>query len=324
MLALLGGTALGWPHGLLAQTADRIRRIGILLARAEGDTRNQAQLAAFRMALQERGWTEGRNAKFEIRYLEARLDRAPAVAVELVRSPVDVIVTSGTELIQAAQKASSSIPVVMAGIGDPVGAGVVTSLARPGGRVTGLTLMAPELAAKRLELARETLPGLARVAILWNPNNASVALRFRETAAAAGVMGLRLDSIEARQPGDLGKGVQAAARAGAKALLTTEDQFMSAHLAEIMRLAMRHRMPAISGLREYADAGGLMSYGPNQLDLWRRAAWYVDRILAGAKPADLPVEQPTRFELVINLKTAKALDLTIPPSVLARADETIQ
>jgi putative ABC transport system substrate-binding protein len=137
-------------------------------------------------------------------------------------------------------------------------------------------------------------------------------------------MGLRLDSIEARQPGDLGKGVQAAARAGAKALLTTEDQFMSAHLAEIMRLAMRHRMPAISGLREYADAGGLMSYGPNQLDLWRRAAWYVDRILAGAKPADLPVEQPTRFELVINLKTAKALDLTIPPSVLARADETIQ
>jgi putative ABC transport system substrate-binding protein len=236
---------------------------------------------------------------------------------------VDVIVASGTELTKAAGKASNGIPVVMVGVGDPIGAGIVASLARPGGNVTGLSLIAPELAAKRLELAKEALPGLAHIAILWNPTNPSVTLRFRETEAAARVIGLKLESIEARQAGDFEKGLQAAARAGAQALITTEDALMSAHRAQIIRLAMRHRLPAISGLWWFADAGSLLSYGPSSLDLWRRAAGYVDKIFAGSRPADLPVEQPTTLELIVNLRTAKALGLTIPKSVLARADKII-
>jgi putative ABC transport system substrate-binding protein len=236
---------------------------------------------------------------------------------------VDVIVASGTELTKAAWKASNGIPVIMVGVGDPIGADIVTSLARPGGNVTGLSLIAPELAAKRLELAKEAIPGLARIAILWNPNNPSVTLRFRETEAAARVIGLKLESIEARRADDFEQGLQAAARAGAQALITTEDALMSAHRAQIIRLAMRHRLPAISGLWWFADAGALLSYGPSSLDLWRRAAGYVDKIFAGAKPADLPVEQPTKLELIVNLKTAKSLGLTVPPPVLARADKII-
>jgi putative ABC transport system substrate-binding protein len=301
-----------------------VRRIGILLGQAECDPYTQSLLSALRLGLQDRGWAEGRNVVLEIRYLDGRPDRAPALAAELVRSNVDIIVTAGTELILAAQKASSTLPVVMAGIGDPVGSGIVASLARPGGHVTGLSLIAPELAGKRLELAQETLPGLAHVAILWNPNNASVTLRFKETEAAARGMGLNLHSIEARQPSDFEKGLQAAARAGAQALITTEDALMTGHRAEIIRLAIRYRLPAISGLRMFADADSLLSYGPSSPDLWRRAAGYVDRIFAGTKPADLPVEQPTKFELIINLKTASTLGLTLPRTVLLRADEVIQ
>ena len=312
------------PLAADAQQSGKVWRIGILFGQAEGDPYVQSPLSALRSGLQDRGWTEGRNVVFEIRYTDGRPERSPALAAELVRSKVDIIVTAGTELILAAQKASSTIPVVMAGIGDPVGSGIVASLARPGGHVTGLSLVAPELAAKRLELAKETLPGLARVAILWNPNNASVTLRFKETEAAAREMGLKLHSIEARQPGDFEKGLSAAVRAGAQALITTEDALMAGHRAEIIRLAIEHRLPVISGLRMFADAGGLLAYGPSSPDLWRRAAGHIDRIFAGTKPADLPVEQPTKFELIINLKTAKALGITIPASVLMRADQVIQ
>jgi putative ABC transport system substrate-binding protein len=323
-ITLLVGTALVGPHSVVAQTTDRVRRIGILFSQGERDLSTQTSLSALRLGLQDRGWTEGRNIAFEIRYVGGRPDRSPALAAELVRSNVEIILTSGTELIQAAQKASSAIPVVMVGIGDPVGSGIVASLARPGGKVTGLSLMAPDLAAKRLELAKEALPGLAHVAIIWSPNNASVALRFKETEAAARAMGLKLHSIEAPQPRDFDKDLQAAARAGAQALITTEGALMIGQRAEIIRSAIEHRLPAISGLRIFADAGGLLSYGPDNPDLWRRAAAYVDKIFKGAKPADLPVEQPTKFELIINLKTAKALGLTIPQSLLMRADEVIQ
>ena len=312
------------PLAADAQQSGKVWRIGILFGQAEGDPYVQSLLSALRAGLQDRGWTEGRNVVLEIRYADGRPDRAPGLAAELVRSKVDIIVTSGTELIRAAQKASSTIPIVMTGIGDPVGSGIVASLAQPGGQVTGFSLTAPDLAAKRLELAQETLPGLARVAIIWNPNNASVTLRVKETEAAARGMGLHLHSIEARQPGDFEKGLSAATRAGAQALITTEDALMTGHRAEIIRLAIRHRLPAISGLRMFADAGSLLSYGPSTPDIWRRAAGHIDRIFAGTKPADLPVEQPTKFELIINLKTAKALGLTIPPSVLMRADEVIQ
>jgi putative ABC transport system substrate-binding protein len=323
-VTLLAGAALVCAYPVSAQTNDPVRRIGILLSQGERDLSTQAALSALRLGLQDRGWTEGRNIAFEIRYLGGRPDRSPALAAELVRSNVEIILTSGTELIQAAQKASSTIPVVMVGIGDPVGSGIVASLARPGGKVTGLSLMAPDLAAKRLELAKEALPGLAHVAIIWSPNNASVALRFKETEAAARAMGLKLHSIEAPQPRDFDKDLQAAARAGAQALITTEGALMIGQRAEIIRSAIEHRLPAISGLRIFADAGGLLSYGPDNPDLWRRAAGYVDKILKGAKPADLPVEQPTKFELIINLRTAKALGLTIPQSLLLRADEVIQ
>jgi putative ABC transport system substrate-binding protein len=312
------------PLAADAQQSGKVWRIGILFASGERDLSTQTGLSALRLGLQDRGWTEGRNIAFEILYVEGRPDRAPALAAELVRAKVDIILTSGTELILAAQKASSTIPVVMVGIGDPVGSGIVASLARPGGHVTGLSLIASDLAAKRLELAKETIPGLGHVAILWNPNNASVTLRFKETEAAAREMGLKLHSIEARQPRDFDKDLQAAAQAGARALITTEDALMIGQRAEIIRAAIKHRLPAISGLRIFADAGGLLSYGPDNPDLWRRAAGYVDKILKGAKPADLPVEQPTKFELIINLRTAKALGLTIPQSLLMRADEVIQ
>ncbi len=317
-------TVLMIPFAAMAQQTGKVRRIGILVALGERDLSTQTNLSALRLGLQERGWTEGRNIAFEIRYAEGRPDRALGLAAELVRADVDIILTSGTELILAAQKASSAIPVVMVGIGDPVGSGIVASLAHPGGQVTGLSLIAPDLAAKRLELAKETLPGLAHVAIIWNPSNASVTLRFRETEAAARAMNLKLQSIEARQPRDFEKDLQAAARAGAQALITTEDALMMGQRAEIIRSAIKHRLPAISGLRIFADAGSLLSYGPNNPDLWRRAAHYVDRIFGGSKPADLPVEQPAKFDLIINLKTAKALGLTIPQTVLMRADEVIQ
>jgi len=323
-ITLLAGAAVVRSYPVLAQTADRVRRIGILFSLGERDLATQTNLSALRLGLRDRGWTEGRNIAFEIRYVSGRPDRAPALAAELVRSNVEIILTSGTELIQAAQKASSAIPVVMVGIGDPVGSGIVASLARPGGQVTGLSLMAPDLAAKRLELTKEALPRLAHVAILWSPSNASVVLRFRETEAAARAMGLKLLSIEAPQPRDFDKDLEAAARAGAQALITTEGALMIGQRAEIIRAAIKHRLPAISGLRIFADAGSLLSYGPDNPDLWRRAAGYVDKILAGARPADLPVEQPTKFELIINLKTAKALGLTIPQSLLMRADEVIE
>ena len=323
-ITFLAGAALVCAYPVSAQTNDPVRRIGILFSQGERDLSTQAALSALRLGLQDRGWTEGRNIAFEIRYVGGRPDRSPALAAELVRSNVDIILTSGTELILAAQKASSTIPVVMVGIGDPVGSGIVASLARPGGKVTGLSLMAPDLAAKRLQLAQEALLGLAHVAIIWSPNNASVALRFKETEAAARAMGLKLHSIEAPQPRDFDKDLQAAARAGAQALITTEGALMIGQRAEIIRAAIKHRLPAISGLRIFADAGGLLSYGPDNPDLWRRAAGYVDKILAGARPADLPVEQPTKFELIINLRTAKALGLTIPQSLLMRADEVIQ
>jgi putative tryptophan/tyrosine transport system substrate-binding protein len=323
-ITLLAGAALVCPYRVVAQTTDRVRRIGILFASGERDLSTQTGLSALRLGLQDRGWTEGRNIAFEIRYVGGRPDRAPALAAELIGSNVEIILTSGTELIRAAQKASSTVPVIMVGIGDPVGSGIVASLARPGGQVTGLSLMAPDLAAKRLELAKEALLGLAGVAIIWNPNNASVTLRFRETEAAVRAMGLKLHSIEASQPRDFEKDLQAATSAGVQALITTEDALMIGQRAEIIRAAIKHRLPAFSGLRIFADAGSLLSYGPDNPDLWRRAAGYVDKILKGAKPADLPVEQPTKFELIINLRTAKALGLTVPHSLLMRADEVIE
>jgi putative ABC transport system substrate-binding protein len=260
----------------------------------------------------------------EFRYAEGRLDRLPALAADLVRINVDVILTAGTESTDAARKVTTIIPIVMAAIGDPIAAGFVASLARPGGNVTGASLLATELSAKRLELLKETLPVLTRLAVLWGPNNASTVQKFKQIEAAAAVLGVQLQSLQLRTPSDIEKSFEVAAQFGAEAVMTTEDAIQITYRARVVDLATQQRIPVASEFGEFAHAGALMSFGPNILDSFRHAAGYVDKVLKGAKPVELPVEQPTRFELVINLRTAKALGLTVPPSLLARANEVIE
>ena len=279
---------------------------------------------AFRQRLRELGYVDGQNIAFEVRSAEGRAERLPDLAADLVRLKVDVIVAGGTPAPLAAKRATTAIPIVMASAGDPVGSGLVASLARPGGNVTGLSLLVPELGGKRLQLLKEVVPGVSRVAVLWNAANPYPVLVWRQTEAAARALGVHLQSLDVRGPDDLEGAFAAATRGRAGALITVEDPLTFGQRKRIVDFAARARLPAMYGFREFVDAGGLMSYAASLADLSRRAATYVDKILKGAKPADLPVEQPTKFELVINLKTAKALGLTIPPSVLIRADQVIQ
>jgi ABC-type uncharacterized transport system substrate-binding protein len=323
-LTLLGGAAAGWPLAARAQQSDRVRRIGLLLPYIESDPQAQARVTAFRAALQERGWADGRNAGFEFRYTEGQPDRLPALAADLVQRSVDVILTAGTESTGAAQKATKNIPIVMAAVGDPIAAGFIASLARPGGNVTGASLLATELTAKRLQLLKEALPALTRVTVLWSAANASVIQKLKQIQAAAPLFGVQLQPLELRTASDLEKSFESAAQFGAQAVMTTEDAIQITYRVRVAELGRRHRIPVASEFGEFAHAGALMSYGPSILDQFRHAAGYVDRILKGAKPGDLPVEQATRFELLINLRTAKALGLTIPPSLLVRADEVIE
>jgi putative ABC transport system substrate-binding protein len=252
------------------------------------------------------------------------LEQLPDLVAELVRLKVDLIVAVSPQPVQAAKEATTTVPIVMVAVADPVTYGFVTSLARPGGNITGVSLLLPELNAKRLELLREMVPKLSRAAVLWNAANPFRALDLKVAQAGARALGVTLQSLEVRGPDDFDRVFEAASRARTRALITLEDPLTFTHRTRIVGLAAKHRLPAIYGLREYVDAGGLMSYAPILLDNFRRAATYVDKILKGAKPADLPVEQPTRFELVVNLKTAKALGLTVPQSVLIRADQVIQ
>jgi len=261
----------------------------------------------------------------EIRYAGTNLAQLPALAAELIhQGNVEVLVTHGTPPVQAAQRASNVLPIVFATIGDPVGAGIVASLARPGGNVTGLSLIATDLGAKRLEILKETLPRLNCVAMLWNPNNASLALQFKETQAAAQVLGLQFQSLPATTLDDFEPSIKTAANARCDAVISTSDTIQISQRAKIIATAIRHGLPVIGEFREIADAGAILSYGPSRADMWRRATEYVDKILKGTRAGDLPVEQPTRFDLVINLKTAKTLGLEIPPTLLARADEVIE
>jgi putative ABC transport system substrate-binding protein len=273
--------------------------------------------------LRELGYVEGGSIVIEYRFAEGKLERLSDLAAELVRLKVDVLVAAGgTPAASAAKRATTMIPIVMTNIGDPVAVGLVASLARPGWNVTGLSLLGPDTAGKRLELLKEVVPALSRVAVLWNPANPSHALHLKETLAAARALGVQVQSLEARGPEDFETAFKAARGAGG--ILALGDPVYRLHRAAIIDLARRNRLPAIYEFRQYVAAGGLMSYGASLNDLYRRAAYYVDRILKGAKPADLPVEQPTKFELVVNMKTAKALGLTIPHSVLIRADQVIQ
>jgi putative ABC transport system substrate-binding protein len=270
------------------------------------------------------GYVEGRNISIESRSAEGKDDRLPALAADLVRSKVDVIVATSGAATRAVQQTTRTIPIVMSLVNDPVGSGLVASLARPGGNVTGLTIMAPDLMAKRLELLKEVVPKVSRVALLQNPDNPASAAQLREAEAAARALGVQPQTLEARNPQEIEGAFAAMIRERAGALLILSDAIFFTQRRQIAELAAKGRVPSIIGTRDYPDAGGLMAYGPNFLDLERRAATFVDRILKGAKPGDLPVEQPTKFDLVINLKTAKALGLTIPQWLLLRADHVIQ
>jgi ABC-type uncharacterized transport system substrate-binding protein len=305
-----------------AQPAGKVPRIGVLLG---GSPEPSHSIEGFRQGLRDLGYMDGQNIAIEYRWAERRLDRFPELASELVRLKVDVIFAPGTAAAQAAKKSTSAIPIVIATASNPVGDELIASFARPGGNVTGLTLFAgPEIAGKYLELLKEAAPGVSRVAVLWNPLTASHTAVLKETGAAARTLGLDLQPVRARRPDEIEGAFAAMSRAHADGLIVLADPMFQSLRARIADLATRGRLPAMYGLGEHTGAGGLMSYAASVPDLLRRAATYVDKILKGAKPADLPVEQPTKFELVINLKTAKALGLTIPPSLLQRADEVIQ
>jgi putative tryptophan/tyrosine transport system substrate-binding protein len=317
-ITLLGGAA-AWPLAASAQQVG-IRTIGILNAGSAG----VPSAVVFPAALRELGWIEGQNVVIERRYAENRVERLPELAAELVRLNVDIIVGIGTLAPLAAKRATTTIPIVMTAAGDPLGSGLVASLARPGGNVTGMSLMAPDLGGKRLELLKELLPRLARVAVLWNAANPYPALVFKETQTAGRTLGVEVQSLEVRGPVDFDGAFEALRRQHPDALITVEDPLTFNYRKVIADFATVQLLPTLHGFKEDVAAGALMSYGANLADLFRRAAGYVDKILKGAKPADLPVQQPTKFELVINLKTAKTLGLTIPDKLLALADEVIE
>ena len=319
---LMADATVAWPCDLRAQQPDKVYKIGILSAGAAAgvDTLH----GMLRDSLREFGWIEGKNFAFEDRSADDDRDRLPVLAAELVRLDVDVIVGLGTLAPLAAKRATSTIPIVMAAAGDPVGSGLVASLARPDGNVTGTSLMAPDLGGKRLELVKDLLPEARRVAVLWNAGNPYSALAFKETERAARTLEIEAQSLEVRAPADFDGALDAAASQHAEALITVEDPLTIDQRTKIAEFAVRNQLPTIAGLRMFADAGGLLSYGANVSDTFRKSVGYVGKILKGAKPSDLPVEQPTRFEVVINLKTAKALGLAIPSTLLGLADEVIE
>jgi putative tryptophan/tyrosine transport system substrate-binding protein len=318
LMAALGSAAI-WPLSARAQVGGRKYTIAILSAGIE----SPALSAALFEGLQELGWVEGKNVLFEHRYAENRLERLPELAADLVRRHVDVIASVATLASLAAKRATTTIPIVMMAVGDPLVSGLVASLARPGGNVTGTSLMV-DLGAKRVELLKEILPRLSQVAVLWNAENPYSMRVFKDTQDGGRTLGTDVRSLEVRGPGDFDSAFEAAREARPDALITVEDPLTISHSTLIAEFTARQQLPSLHGVREFVVAGGLISYGANVLDLVRRSAYYVDKILRGANPADLPVQQPTKFEMVINLKTAQALGITMPPALLNLADEVIE
>jgi len=304
-----------------AQQPAGIPRIGILLPTTASVYLPRVE--AFRRRLRELGYVEGKNTVIEYRYAEGTLERLPDLAAELVRLKVDVIVATAQGAL-AAKKASATTPIVFGNASDPVGSGLVSSLARPGGNITGLSVMSADLDGKRLELLKEAFPKVARVAFLWEPGDSRGNRALTDMEAAAKALRLKLISLEVRGLDDFDSAFARAKRDGAQALITTTGPLVSTQLRQVLDFAAKNRLPAMYTNNEYVDAGGLMSYAPNQADLFRRAADFVDKILKGTKPADIPVEQPKKFEFIVNLKTARQIGLTIPPNVLARADKVIR
>jgi putative ABC transport system substrate-binding protein len=305
-----------------AQQAGKVYRIGFLSAASGRDAPHPH--AAFFDGLSEVGYIEGRNLIIERRFAAGNVDRLNEFAADLVRLKVDLIVASSTPAAQAAKKATSMIPIIFVAVADPVGAGLLASLSRPGRNITGVSTLSPDLSGKRLEILKEVLPKLAQVAVLHNPSNASNSLLVTQTTAAARKLGVQLQLLEVRAPNDIETALQAAVRGGASALIVVDDSLMFMERTRIAALSSKHRLPTISGFGGEAEVGGLMAYGVSLPDLFRRVVTYVDRVLKGAKPAELPVELPSKFELVINLKTAKTLGIQIPPSILQRADKVIE
>ena len=311
------------PLAAHAQQIAKVPRVGWLSPGSA--TSDENFLASFRDGLRELGWVAGQNIAIESRWADGRFERLPDLAAELVRLKVDVIVANVTQASLAAKRATGTIPIVMVGVGDPLGGGLVDNLARPSGNVTGPSSMLAEASAKQLALLKETVPGASPVAVLWNPANPVwQAAALKQTDAAARALGLRVQLVEARGPDELDGAFAAMTRERAGALFVPADIIFVRHAQRMADLAAKHHLPAMFGFREHVEAGGLMSYAASFAVMFRRAAAFVDKLLKGAKPADLPVEQPTKFELVINLKTARALGLTVPRSVLLRADEVIQ
>jgi ABC-type uncharacterized transport system substrate-binding protein len=319
-ITLLGGAVAACPLAARAQQSGRAYRIGWLQPAPIPD----AWSKAFKQGLQEFNYVEGKNLIIEYRWGDGNFNRLPEMALELVQLGVDVLVSGNTAALLALQKATRTIPIVTLGSGDPLAMGLAASLARPGGNITGLSLMTPQASGKRLELLREVVPNLARIMALSNPENALDVLELQETQAAAQTFGLKLDSVDMRQPDELDRVLSVIVGTRPDALVLMTDSMILGQRTQIATFALTHRLPSISALREFTDVGGLMSYGASFPDLYRRAAGYIKRILEGAKPAELPIEQPTKFELVINLKTAKALGLTIPLIMQMTADEAIE
>jgi putative ABC transport system substrate-binding protein len=313
---------LGTPLTADAQQAPPIPRLGFL-ASASADV-TTSLLAALQQGLRALGYVEGQNILIESRYAAGDFARLPALAGELVRLPVDVIVTEGAPAAHAAQQRTTTIPIVIGNAGDPVGMGLVASLARPGGNLTGLSMMSPELMGKRLELLKEMVPSASRVAVLFNPANPTSPLQGQECQATAPALGVTLLPFEATAADEIDRAFTAMHQERVEALIVVGDAMFGTHQRRVIELAAQARLPAMYNLRGFVDAGGLMSYGTHFEDLYRRAATYVDKILKGTKPADLPVEQPTKFALIINLKTARALGITMPPTLLFQADEVIK
>ena len=318
------GAVLAAPLAAEAQPAGQVPRVGYISPGFSSDPLRQRRLGAFRDGLRELGYIDGQNIVLEPRWAEGQYARYPILAADLVRLKAAAIVTVGGAATKAAKQVTSSIPIVMSVVIDPIGSGLVTSLARPGSNLTGTSVMANDLVTKQLELLKEVAPNVSRMAVLWNPDNPSGAAAMSHVKAAARSLGVEVQLVEARNPQEIDRAFAAMTRERAGAVVVLPDAIYGNQIKQIVGLAAQRRLPAMYTLRENADAGGLMVYGPDLRDLERRAATFVDKILKGARPGDMPIEQPTKFELVINMKTAKALGLTIPPSLLLRADQVIE
>jgi putative tryptophan/tyrosine transport system substrate-binding protein len=321
-ISLIGCAAAAWPLAARAQQSNRVPHIGVLLLGTPASFAARTQ--AFVEGLRDLGYVEGRTVTIEWKWGQDQVDRLPGLAAELVRSHVDVIVTGGTPPAKTLKNATRTIPIVMAIVGDPVAAGLVDSLARPGGNATGFSIVATELSGRRLQLLKEIVPGLSSVAVMSNAANPQSQMELSETQSAARRLDLRLHSVPISAGTSIEDALEKTKKEPVQALIVVTDAILYSQRSQILDLAARHRLPAMYPYREFPEGGGLVSYAPNVGDLFRRAASYVDRILKGANPGDLPVEQPTKFELVINLKTAKSLGLDIAPGVLAVADEVIE